>query len=484
MRLSGRTWGASDRTRERSGPRRKYRVALTIAGSDSGGGAGIQADLKTFAALGVHGTSAIVAITAQNTRSVTGVQEVSTEIIKKQIDAVATDLGVDAAKTGMLGSSGIVSTVARSIRRYRFPLVVDPVMASKSGAQLLRDDAVETLIKDLLPLAAVVTPNVPEAERLTGSKISSLDDAREASRKIVKEYRARAAVVKGGHLGGNESTDVLYHGGKFKEFKGRRIKTKHTHGTGCTFSAAIAAELAKGSDIAEAVGRAKTFVSHAIEYALPIGKGNGPVNPPSWILIPAEKLHVIESIREGVRMLESFPEIIELVPEVQMNLAMALPAFYAKSEMDVAGVPGRLVKIEGRIKPISQPAFGSSSHLASAVLTAMKHDERIRAVANIKYSKAILNAARIRGYTATFYDRRNEPAKVKAKEGATLPWVIERAIEKTGTVPDLIYDAGDIGKEPMMRVFGTDALDVADKVVKIAKQLGNRGDVSQGLRKG
>ncbi len=464
--------------------KRKVRVALTIAGSDSGGGAGIQADLKTFAALGVHGASAIVAITAQNTSSVTGVQEVSTEIIRKQIDAVAADLGVDAAKTGMLSSSGIISTVARAIKRYRFPLVVDPVMISKSGVKLLRDDAVETLIKDILPLATVVTPNIPEAERLTVSKISSLDDARGASRKIVEEYHAKAAVVKGGHLGGGESTDILYHEGEFKEFKGRRIETKHTHGTGCTFSAAIAAELARGSSIAEAVGRAKTFVARAIEYALPIGKGNGPVNPTSWILIPAEKLHILESIRDGIRILESSPEVVEVVPEVQMNLAMALPVFYARSEMDVAAVPGRLVKVDGRMKANSEPAFGSSSHLARAVLTAMKHDERIRAVANIKYSRAILNAARRCGYTATFYDRRNEPANMKAREGASLPWVIERAIEKTGSVPDLVYDTGDLGKESMIRIFGVDAADVADKVVSIAKQLRRRGDISHGGRKG
>jgi predicted fused transcriptional regulator/phosphomethylpyrimidine kinase len=312
-----------------------------------------------------------------------------------------------------------------------------------------------------------------------------LDDAREAARKIVEEYHAKSAVVKGGHLGGGESTDVLYHEGEFKEFKGRRIKTKDTHGTGCAFSAAIAAELAKGGDIAGAVGRAKAFVTHAIEYALPIGKGNGPVNPPSWVLVPAEKLHILESIRDGVRILESSPEVVDVVPEVQMNLAMALPVFYARSEIDVAAVPGRLVKIDGRIKASSEPAFGSSSHLARAVLTAMKHDERIRAVANMKYSKAILNAASRLGYTATFYDRRKEPANVKAREGASLPWVIERAIEKTGSVPDLVYDTGDIGKEAMIRVFGTDAFDVANKVTNIAEQLlRRRGGIQQGDRKG
>ncbi len=451
--------------------RRKIPVALTIAGSDSGGGAGIQADLKTFAALGVHGASAIVAITAQNTRSVNSIEEVGTKMIERQIDAIALDLGIDAAKTGMLNSSKIVSTVARSLKRHKFPLVVDPVMISKSGAQLLRDDAIETLVKELVPMATVITPNGPEAERLTGSKVASLDDARTAARKLVKECHAKAAVVKGGHLEGSESIDVLYHDGKFKEFKAPRINTKHTHGTGCIFSAGIAAELAKGSEIPEAVAGAKLFVSHAIEYAFPIGRGYGPVNPASWVLVPAERQRVIESIREGVRMLESSPEVADVVPEVQMNLVMALPQFYARGSDDVAGIAGRIVKVDGRLRASSPPAFGGSSHLARAVLKAMEYDERIRSVANIRYSERILEVARGRGYTVTFCDRKKEPAGIKEKEGATLPWVVERAIEEAGKVPDMIYDEGDIGKEPMIRVFGTDAVDVASKVVRIAKDL-------------
>jgi hydroxymethylpyrimidine/phosphomethylpyrimidine kinase len=455
--------------------KRKFPTALTIAGSDSGGGAGVQADLKTFAALGVHGTSAITAITAQNTYSVKAIEEVSTNIVEKQIDVIATDIGVDAAKTGMLSSSEIIFTVARSIKRYKFPfVVVDPVMISKSGAQLLRDDAVETLAKELLPLATLVTPNVPEAEKLTSSKIRNLEDAEEAAKRIVKEYGARAVVVKGGHLGDRESVDVLYYDGRFKEFKMPRISTKHTHGTGCVFSAAIAAELAKGNDIPGAIANAKVFVSRAIEYSLPIGKGHGPVNPASWVLIPAEREKVIESISEAVRMLESSPQVAELVPEVQMNLVMALPSFYARRVDDVAGIPGRIVRLGGGVRASSQPAFGVSSHLARAVLKAMEYDGRIRSVANIKYTEEILRAAKNLGYTITFYDRRDEPVHIKEKEGATLPWIVEQATKKTGQVPDLIYDKGDIGKEPMIRVFGMDAVDVANKIIRIAREHGKK----------
>ncbi len=450
----------------------KIHVALTIAGSDSGGGAGIQADLKTFAALGVHGTSAIVAITAQNTHSVTGIQEISTGIIERQIDAVVQDLGVDSAKTGMLFSSPIISTVAKKVKRYRFPLVVDPVMISKSGVQLLKEDAVETLIKELLPLASVVTPNKSEAERLTGIEIRDLDDAKESAKKIVNEYHAKASVIKGGHLsGGTESVDVLYYAGKFMELSAPRIDTKNTHGIGCTFSSAIAGELAKGRDIPSAVERAKLFINYAIQYAFPIGSGHGPANPTSWLLIPAERQYVVESIKKGIEILESDPNVSRVAPEVQMNLAMALPPFYARGTEDVAGIPGRIVKIGDRVKATSSPAFGGTSHLARAVLKAMEYDGSIRAVCNIRYSEEAVEVARRIGYTVSFYDRRKEPARLKAREGTTLPWVIEQAIKKTGVVPDIIYDHGDIGKEPMLRVWGTDAVDVAKKVVKIAREV-------------
>ncbi len=256
----------------------KLPVALTIAGSDSGGGAGIQADLKTFAALGVHGTSAITAITAQNTVDVTEILELPTRLIRAQIDAVVSDLDVRAAKTGMLSSAEIIEAVAAAISDHGITqLVVDPVMVAKGGAKLLRDDAVEALRRKLLPLAAIITPNIPEAEVLLNRSIRTLDERRAAARDL-RELGPRAVIVKGGHAGG-DATDVYFDGNDMTELTARRIDTPNTHGSGCTFSAAIAAGLARGLEPLAATKEAKAFITHAIEAALEIGHGHGPVNP-------------------------------------------------------------------------------------------------------------------------------------------------------------------------------------------------------------
>lgn len=254
-------------------------VALTIAGSDSGGGAGIQADLKTFAVLGVHGTSAITAITAQNTMGVTDILEVPAALVRAQIEAVVTDIGVQAAKTGMLSSAAIIEVVAAAIREHDIRnLVVDPVMVAKGGAKLLRDDAVDALRLGLLPLAAVITPNLPEAEVLLGRALRTLDERRQAARDLVA-LGARAAVVKGGHADDAMSTDLYFDGVQLVELQARRISTTNTHGSGCVFSAAIAAGLAKGADPLSAVHEAKLFITEAIEHSLELGRGHGPVNP-------------------------------------------------------------------------------------------------------------------------------------------------------------------------------------------------------------
>ncbi len=254
--------------------------ALTIAGSDSGGGAGIQADLKTFAALGVYGMSAVTAITAQNTLGVTAVAEVPLEVIDDQIEAVVTDIGVDAVKTGMLSSSGIVECVSNAVKRLELsPLVVDPVMVAASGAQLLQDEAVESVKQRLIPLAAVVTPNVPEAEVLTGLEIDSVEDMELAGGELLV-MGAEAAVVKGGHLddGSGRVTDVLVTRDGVKHITSFRIETTSNHGTGCTFASAIAAHLAHGLALADAVDLAQRYVWQAMANAKAIGQGNGPLN--------------------------------------------------------------------------------------------------------------------------------------------------------------------------------------------------------------
>ncbi|HEY0830281.1 MAG TPA: bifunctional hydroxymethylpyrimidine kinase/phosphomethylpyrimidine kinase [Candidatus Dormibacteraeota bacterium] len=258
----------------------KLPVALTIAGSDSGGGAGIQADLKTFAVLQVHGTSAITAITAQNTTGVTDILELPTSLIREQIRAVVEDIGIQSAKTGMLSSAQIIATVAEAIERYRIRhLVVDPVMVAKGGARLLRDDAVSALRQRLIPLAAIVTPNLPEAEVLLGRGIVSVEERRQAARDLVA-MGARAAVVKGGHAAdASVVTDVFFDGSQMVELQSQRIDTENTHGSGCVFSAAIAAYVARGAEPIDAVRQAKTFITEAIAHSLELGHGHGPVNP-------------------------------------------------------------------------------------------------------------------------------------------------------------------------------------------------------------
>lgn len=253
------------------------KTALSIAGSDCSGGAGIQADLKTMTMNGVFAMSAITALTAQNTTGVRAIHEVSPEFLRQQLDAVFEDIRPDAVKLGMLSSPVLIEVVAERLRFYRAEnIVVDPVMVATSGAQLISAAAVETMKKELLPLATVLTPNIPEAEILSGQKISEEADMTDAARRISERYGC-AVLCKGGHSV-NDANDLLYTGGRAKWFYGRRIENPNTHGTGCTLSSAIAANLAKGCTLEEAVRKAKDYISAALSDMLDLGRGSGPMN--------------------------------------------------------------------------------------------------------------------------------------------------------------------------------------------------------------
>ena len=445
----------------------KIPVAITIAGSDSGGGAGIQADLKTFAALGVHGTTAITSITAQNTYSVTAVEDVKPAMIREQIKAVVEDLGIDAGKTGMLHTEEIIKTVSSEVSKYKFPLVVDPVMIAKSGAPLLKLEAMDVLENDLLPKATVVTPNRFEAEKLAGMRIKNLKDAEVAARKI-SEMGPRAVVIKGGHLEGEEAVDLLYYKGNFKTFSAPRLDVKTTHGTGCSFSAAIAAELAKKMDVPEAIEIAKKVVALGIEFGLKIGKGYGPVNPMAHLYRESSRYAVLTNLEKAKNLVEATPEVVTLVPEVGMNIAMAIP--YAENIADVAAIEGRIVKTSKGAKAAGNPKFGCSSHLARYLLEIIRHDESKMAAINLKFSEERLKILRNWGVTISFYDRKKEPKETKKVEGMTVQWGAREIIEKTGKVPDVIYHRGDIGKEPMIVIFGEQAYDLAKLTVQLAEE--------------
>lgn len=438
--------------------------ALTIAGMDSGGGAGITADVKTFASFNVHGMAVVTALTAQNTKEVLDIYYVTPEMVKKQIEAIAEDIGIDAAKTGMLGTGEIIKTVANAIKKYDFPAVVDPVMIATGGANLIEEKAIDALIKYLLPMAMVVTPNKYEAEKLAGIKIRKKEDVKKAAREIHK-MGAEAVVIKGGHLAGREAVDFLYYKGRFFEYKRKRIKGSF-HGTGCAFSAAITANLAKGKEVEEAVKIAKEFVSMAIEYAASIGKGNCPVNPIAWLGGDAEKWKTYEELRRAVNEIISFKGIYKHIPEVGMNFAYSLPMPYAKSINDVVAVEGRIVKAGEKAKA-GEIKFGGSHHLAKAILTVMKYNADMRAVMNIKYDEEVIAKAD-KKFVVSYYDRQREPENIKRKEGATVEWGMKQAIEMAKGMPDIIYHKGDIGKEPMILIFGKSPGQVIQKFKEIA----------------
>ena len=440
---------------------------LTIAGSDSGGGAGIQADLKTITVLGGFGMSVITALTAQNTLGVQGVYEVPEDFVEKQFDSVATDIGIDAAKTGMLANSKIIRVVSKKLRQYGInKLVVDPVMVAKGGAPLIVNEAKKSLIEELLPLALIITPNIPEAEELAKIKVSSIDDMKKSA-EIICGLGAKNVVVKGGHLAGNP-VDILYDGKNFHEFTSERIDTKNTHGTGCTFSAAIATKLADGKSVFEAVKTAKEYTTTAIRFSLDIGSGHGPTNHLAHVLQESERYDCIQKLKAALQRLNA-EKCGNIIPEVQSNLGYALP--HANKAEDIAAIPGRIIRIGEETGTFGDIAFGASSHIASIILSAMKYNMDYRCAMNIRFSKDIINICMSLGFDVDNFDRSDEPDDTKFKEGYSLKWGTDSVLSKRNSIPDIIFDRGDLGKEPMIRVLGKNPAEVVDKVISISKRL-------------
>jgi hydroxymethylpyrimidine/phosphomethylpyrimidine kinase len=441
---------------------------LTIAGSDSGGGAGIQADLRTAALLGCHGSSALTAVTAQNSLGVQGVYPLPPETVATQIRSVLSDIGADAAKTGMLFSAEIIRAVAGALAEQPVDrLVVDPVMVAKGGAPLLREDAQEALAQEVLPLALLVTPNLPEAEVLTGMSIRSETDRKEACHRIL-DQGPRAVLLKGGHAAGEWVEDVYAEAtGAWEVYRSPRVSTAHTHGTGCTLSAAVAAHLAMGHDLGDAVARSRVFLQAAIREAYPMGAGHGPTNPYAAARVGGHNA-VLERLRSAWDLLED-ENPVGLIPEVQSNLAEALPG--AQGYEDVAAFPGRLLRCGNRVRRVDGPRFGASRHMAKILMASARGGSRFRAVMNVRYGADVLAACRSSGLAVASFSRAEEPEEVKRAEGSSLEWGTSTVLERSATAPDAIYDEGDVGKEPMVRIFGADAVEVARRVVAVNRAL-------------
>ncbi|MBS7611969.1 bifunctional hydroxymethylpyrimidine kinase/phosphomethylpyrimidine kinase [Candidatus Bathyarchaeota archaeon] len=441
--------------------------ALSIAGSDSSAGAGLQVDLKTFSALGVYGLTVITCITAQNTSGVYKICPLPSKLIEDQYMAIFEDIGFDSVKTGLLPSKPVVEKVVKLLEVCDKPIVVDPVYIAGTGFKLASENSYKAIIEKLIPIATVVTPNINEASRIVDFKIESVDDAEKAA-KIIASHGPKAVVVKGGHLK-EKPVDVVFCNGEIIKLPGSRVEGTF-HGAGCCFSAAIVAWLAKGQSLQEAIKKAKNFVENAIIHHHFIGLGVKPVNPTASLYMDAEKWNVIENIKSAVKLLEENPAVSKLIPETASNLVMALS--YARGPSEVAGIPGRIVKVQGKVKAFMEPSYGVSRHVAATVLTAMKFNPNIRAGMNIKMDRRILDTCQRFGFKISSYDRRLEPIEVKTREGLTTSWGAEQAIKALGgAVPDIIYHEGDWGKEPMITVLGVDALDVALKIVRIAEAL-------------
>ena len=312
-----------------------------------------------------------------------------------------------------------------------------------------------------------MTPNRYEAEELAGMPIRDVDDMKKAAEKIAR-LGVDAVIIKGGHVESEETvTDILYHKGEFYVFTKPRIRIQ-THGSGCTFSAAVAAYLALGFNLFEATSNAESFVKDAVAFSTKIGKGRVPVNSLALIRNEAEKFYVLNDVSKAVEVIEHEPLFAFFIAEVGMQIGMALP--YAAEERHVAAVKGRIVRCGKLPKAVGCVEYGASSHIARIILTAMKHDPLKRAALNLRYDTQLVEAFRQLGFTVASFDRKYEPKEIKTKEGSTLSWGINEAIRKAGKVPEVIYDLGDVGKEPMIRVLGSSATEVAENALKAIQQ--------------
>lgn len=441
----------------------KTAVALTIAGSDSGGGAGIQADLKTFSAFGVFGKTVITSITSQNTLGVQAVNDLPVSVVESQLKSLFEDDKCQAVKTGMLGNEQIVDRVASLLKRYRVKnLVVDPVIFSSSGKKLITLSGVEVMKKRLLPLALLVTPNIREAEILSGIKINRSADRKRAAREILKSG-VRAVVITGGHLKGKPE-DLFMDNNGIEILSSERLSHSDPHGTGCVFSSAITAGLALGRQTLPAVIEAKDFIGRAILGGVISGKGKASVEPLSSLYRENEKARVMAGMNRAIRIFQE-ERIGSLVPEVQTNIGLALKN--ATNHGDVLAIPGRMIKNGEDVFIGAEPEFGGSRHVANIVLTVMRHDPEKRAVMNIKYTDVLLKICQRLRFKIASFDRADEPKNIRVREGSSLEWGTQKALTDYGSVPDIIYDLGGIRKEEMIRVIAEDIESLTNKILKI-----------------
>ncbi|MCX5893927.1 MAG: bifunctional hydroxymethylpyrimidine kinase/phosphomethylpyrimidine kinase [Deltaproteobacteria bacterium] len=443
------------------------KTVLIIAGSDPGAGAGLQQDLKVVTLLGAYGLTVPTALTVQNSLGVPAIHPVAPEVVAAQLEAVLSDFPVDAVKLGLLATKDIVTTVAARLQNLgSVPVVLDPVLAAGGGFPLLDEAGIAAMQDQLFPLATLLTPNAPEAARLTGLEINSPADLEEAARRL-QALGPRWVLAKGGHLPG-EPVDVLTDGNNCYHLQGVRLAAPHQHGTGCLLASACAAGLAQGLSLPEAVNQARHLTLQALKYGLPLGRGSGPVNPYAPFARELARFGIIADLKAAAARLQA-EDISPLIPEVMSNLGFATP--YPEGFQDVAAFPGRLIKSASGVIIPAPPAFGASRHVAAIILTALATHPELRSAMNIRYVEGIEDLAPLLHLRVASFDWAKEPAEVKSQEGGTLAWGVASVLKPGKPAPDLIYDKGDLGKEAMLRILGPNPMAVAEKALAIKHAL-------------
>ncbi|MBN1861751.1 MAG: bifunctional hydroxymethylpyrimidine kinase/phosphomethylpyrimidine kinase [Candidatus Thermoplasmatota archaeon] len=442
----------------------KKKIALSIAGSDSSAGAGIQADLKSFTYLGVHGLTVITCVTAQNTQQVKAIYTVPVDIIEQQLETLFLDFHITAVKTGMLYDEDIITQVVKIIRKKKINPVVDPVMVSTSGDILTHNSFLKTMKKELLPHALMVTANIPEAIALASMNICNQNDIEDSCRKIFK-LGPKYVLVKGGHTQSDMVTDTLYDGTHFHRFTLPRIPKRKAHGSGCTLSALITGLLALGEKPVIAVQKAQSIVWSMIQEGYSPGNGADVLNHTSSIQTPPlvtnnEQFQTWLQLKNAVQTLISLTPT-SLIPQVGMNFAYGLPG--ATSQDDICAINGRITRQKNKAALCGTLEFGASKHVAAIILAALSFDSSKRSALNIRYSPEIVQHCTDIGLTCGSFDRKFEPPMATS----TMEWGTKQAITACGFVPDIIYDIGSEGKEPMIRIIGKNPEDVLNKIKKV-----------------
>ncbi|MFY9299737.1 MAG: bifunctional hydroxymethylpyrimidine kinase/phosphomethylpyrimidine kinase [Candidatus Nitrosotenuis sp.] len=427
---------------------------LSIGGSDPSSGAGVQSDVRAAAALGVNCLTVITAITSQNTFAFSDVETVSTKSVGAQIDSVFSDFDVDAITIGMVYNSGIIQKIYSKLKDKKIPIVLDPVITSTTGGRLLEKSALDTLAK-LISISHVVTPNVGEAEVLSGVKIRKSPDLIRAARSI-SALGAKNVVITGHSFVKNAISDFVYTNRKYYSISGKKIAGSN-HGSGCNFAFALAYSIAKKQSVRDSVAFAKQFVYDSIKNSQRIGSGLAITRP------VGDKIK--QELGKAIGDFGRLKNVSQLIPECQTNFVYARKN--AKSLADVVGVMGRIVKAGDRVVMAGDLEYGASRHVAAAVLAMQKKFPQVRAALNIKFDeKLVIKFSRAKNRIAS-YDRTVEPQESKLKENSSISWGIRHAIKNSTSAPDIIYHKGDFGKEPMIIVFGKNPKHVVSKISKI-----------------